>query len=432
MNGPDRYKTLRGHSSAGDDGNELGSLEGLDPVTGLPVLIYEFEGEPQAQADDLDSDNIPRILWSGSVQGRGRLVAALTPGWQRLAEDSQALTPALLLDAARALRDAARIGLAHGDLRPERLLMVGDSLLLEGFGVPWRPGVGRYRAPEVEGAGTTAGDVWSLARIVEQIGLTVDDETVSAVLEQCSAYDSSERPSAEELYLALESLTSPQVSVERDGGESSDDAWDHAKGPARLATAQTVAGPESEAPAEGRSRRSDGVSAEDPRDTARPGPSASPAEAVSRATTEAQPAVPVEKVRSRSADSAVPQEEPAEQRRRLILLGALMAAVVILALLAIYGPRGGDPPVAATLEDTVYVVEVQVSPDDLPPVTIHLISSPEGSSLGRGESLGTAPRHLALDREGTWAFQGSVQGRRSEVVEIEVPDERTVTFVVPP
>ena len=465
MNGPDRYRTLEGRAVEGTSGESLGYLEGVDPVTGLPVLIYDFEGEPLLSPGDLESDNIPHVLWSGRVDGGSRLVVALSPGWQRLAEDSGPLSDDQLLDAARALRDAAAAGVPHGDLNPQRLLVVQGRLQVEGHGVPRTAMQGRYSPAGVteatDAAATLEGDIYSFARVVEVLGLTDRDETVRAVLEQCTAPDPLDRPSAEELYLALEALAAQPSNDQTSatpGGETG--ATTGATTGAAAGTAASAATGATAGTGEHRPPRSPGTSeTESPAEAESPsvpeGPSAAESPSVaesgrtSAAATGNRPNLPkpagegspgpkgTGSSGEATARSAAPPPsvegtggERRERRIRLGLLGALMAAVVILALLALYGPRAQPSP-PRPLEDTVYVVEVEVVPTDLPPVTIHVLEAPAGSSYSRSDVIGTAPRHLALDRAGTWSFQGSLDGRRSEVVEIEVPEERTVTLVIP-
>lgn len=416
MNGPDRYRTLAGRATDAADGGQLGCLEGVDPVTGLPVLIYDFDGEPLAAPGVIDSPNIPKILWSGTDGERGRIVAALSPGWQRLSDSAGPLTIDRLLDAARALRDAASAGVVHGQLAPDRLLLVDGRLQIEGFGVPWRPRNGPYRAPEVTDAGTPEGDVYSLARTVGTLGFAPADETVNALLEQCMASDSTVRPSAEELYLALTALLPEPATggAQRRGAPGRAGATSH-----RTAAASSTPGVAGDAaptaaPKEPRNSGTAENAGELPTDRPRP-----PAVSTGPETARAPLPLPSE------------QEETRDKRVSLTLLGALMAAVILLAMLALYGPRGSAPAAPQPMEDIVYVVEVEVEPTDLPPVAIHVIQAPEGSAYARSDVIGTAPRHLALDRPGTWAFQGSLDGRVSEIVEIEVPEERNVTLVMP-
>jgi hypothetical protein len=413
MDAPDRYRPV----AQPEEFSGVVRVEGIDPVNGLPVLIYDFEGDPLLAVGELESDHVPRILWSGHAAGRGRIVAAI-PSDRRPVDASAdgPLLPEQLLDVVRALRDAARAGrqqsgVVHGDLRPDRLILSGGRLLVEGFGVPWAARPGPFQPPE-SSAGSPEGDVWSLAAVIRRLGWSLRDETIAAVIEQCLDPDPAARPTAEELCLALEALVAralekaPDEPTETTGRSDSTEQWR-----SDASQAAGVAGP-----AEGRNEQS--------RTTIEPAEPAGTAAAGVHETTVAEPA-------ASGAGSSSDREPPDERRRRLTLLGLLMTAVVVLALLAVFGPRGGGVPAVGSLETTVYVVEVVVTPEDLPPVTIHLVSSPPGSALARGVVLGTAPRHLALDRAGTWSFRGSLADRFSEVVEIEVPKDRSLTLTIP-
>ncbi len=115
------------------DEKGIATYSGIDPLTGLPVLIYTFAGKPPTNLHELESEAIPGILDSkfdgqtsqvAVVYARGYLPVAEIPAAERI----------LVLDSAKALRDAARAGVIHGDIRPERLLSASDHVLLEGFG----------------------------------------------------------------------------------------------------------------------------------------------------------------------------------------------------------------------------------------------------------------------------------------------------------
>lgn len=114
------------------------TYSGVDPVTGLPVLIYRFTGTPDPALARLDSEYLPRLLAWRDDGDSGVMVVA----WSSALVAAQAndLDNARLLDAARALADAAAAGLTHGDLKPERFMLAGNSVVLEGFGVPWQSG----------------------------------------------------------------------------------------------------------------------------------------------------------------------------------------------------------------------------------------------------------------------------------------------------
>src|SRR5690625_195476 len=131
------------------------TYSGLDPVTGLPVLIYRFSGPLNPALARLDRAFLPRLLaWREEDEG-GLVVVAWSSAYVPAA--GQALDNARLLDSAQALADAEAAGVSHGDLQPERFMLAGDSILIEGFGVPWQ------QAAEVN-------DVVNWARSVRALG----------------------------------------------------------------------------------------------------------------------------------------------------------------------------------------------------------------------------------------------------------------------
>jgi len=383
---------------------------GVDPGSGRHLLIYESTRPLPEEAQRFSSPHTPRVLHRNPSGEAGVQVVAVPADWERWSRKHGRLGSNQLLQAAATLRDAANAGLVHGDLRPHRFLVSRGRLLIEGYGIGW-PARGDYAAPELQGEGSEAGDVWSLAASILEIGLDSEDPTVQALLEQCLSADPDERPTAEELYLALSSLVQDEAAPEeavtpaaaappvrssteargRAGGEWSDSsAWNE-----REESTPSV-----------EYWKSDGSQGFDPYPD--------------------QDAAVLE---------AQAEYEEQARRRRVTLLAALGVAVVALVLLLLLLPGrggGGGPTVGAPAEATVYVVDIQVSPGNLPPVTLHLVEAPDGSSLAGRENLGTAPRQVALDRAGTWSFQGSVGQRRSEIVQIDVPEQRTLTLAIPP
>lgn len=115
----------------------------------------------------------------------------------------------------------------------------------------------------------------------------------------------------------------------------------------------------------------------------------------------------------------------------LILLTVLLVVMVFLL-------QRRDPQTAgrsdAVSQAVTYVVQVLVEPANLPPVTLYVLESPAASELRPNTILGTAPRSIALDAAGTWVFQGRFQGRESEPVTLQIPEQRasTITVVIPP
>lgn len=453
---PDRFQP----SSEGQEESAVRVTPGTDRHTSLPVLIYEFEGESPAPRADLE--NLPDIVESGFEEGRGWAVTSLPPGTRRWSQSEGPFSPAQLLSAVRAFREAAESELVHGDIRPERLLLVHDDksapppgrrVTIEGFGIPWKPDRNPFTAPESDGTATPAADVWALATVLQTTGFEPDDATVQAVLEQCRAADPELRPTAEELAEALEQLIGPSSSdPEEDSGRTEVAAFEETAVPEEASGRAEAAGAGEPSDPEETSGPEEGVVAGSSEDAfAQEDEAAAEVPAgfwTERVTTsnddrtgESQPPRaerPVVTGRLSPTpspldnDAAEAAETAGGNRNRPVLLAGLMAAVVILALLSFFWPGGSNAPANVTREATIYVVEVTVSPDDLPPVTVHLVSAPAGSSLAGGDRLGTAPRHLALDRAGTWAFRGSLGGRVSETIEIQVPDERSLELTIPP
>src|SRR5690606_6964198 len=118
-------------------GGGVTTHRGVDPVTGLAVLIYDFLGRPLAGPGDIDSDTVPAILAASFDGERGGLVAAIPTGATLVAPGESVVDDRFVLQTLQALRDAARAGVVHGDLGAERLLFAGGRVLVEGFGVPW-------------------------------------------------------------------------------------------------------------------------------------------------------------------------------------------------------------------------------------------------------------------------------------------------------
>ncbi len=59
------------------------------------------------------------------------------------------------------------------------------------------------------------------------------------------------------------------------------------------------------------------------------------------------------------------------------------------------------------------------------------MESPNESEFRPGTVLGSAPMKVVFDVPGTWLIQGEFQNRRSDIVSLNVPEERAVTIVIP-
>src|SRR5690625_7580846 len=107
------------------------------------------------------------------------------------------------------------------------------------------------------------------------------------------------------------------------------------------------------------------------------------------------------------------------------MFSSLLVLSAVLIVLLLLARRDGTDSVPATATQAMtYVINVQVEPADLPPVNLYVLESPAASQFSAGDGLGTAPRRIALDAEGTWVFEGRFQGRVSDAVRIAIPEDR--------
>ena len=185
------------------------TFAGRDAINGLPVRLYSFMGEPKAREGELISDFIPPILSSSFSGAAGEVVSAFSGGFRRL---KGAVEPrqveALLRETAAALDDAARAGVVHGDLSPERVFFDREAgaagrFILEGYGVPWPVRPSEFSAPERIGGASFAGDIFSWARTVKHLSGPLPGD-LRDLLDRCLSADPAERPHAREVRAALE------------------------------------------------------------------------------------------------------------------------------------------------------------------------------------------------------------------------------------
>jgi hypothetical protein len=119
-------------------------------------------------------------------------------------------------------------------------------------------------------------------------------------------------------------------------------------------------------------------------------------------------------------------------RRRLFMITALLILSAVFAGLALFarGSTAWNQPAAAVGPPVTYIIDVQVDPPNLPPVTLPVLQSPQGSAFKPGTIVGTAPRKIALDRPGNWVFEGRFQELRSAPAAISIPEEKNRTVVI--
>ncbi len=191
------------------------TFTGVDLITGMPVLIYTLPERPAA-IPSVYSEFIPTILETGFEHELGYVVAASAPGYAPLKPTlSQPRLEWLARTSARALADAHAGGLHHGNLEPVHFLVSGDSLMLEGWGLPWGEALADYRAPE--GGASAAADVFAWARSLQALGrgnprLMLEGEMGRWIAHGLNAKPQ-DRPTAQEMVMALEKLLTQGVTA---------------------------------------------------------------------------------------------------------------------------------------------------------------------------------------------------------------------------
>lgn len=487
MNASNRYQSQELYLQQSD----ISCYRGVDPLTGLAVLIYTFPGGPTASVGRVESENIPGILVSSFDDAVGQVVTAYSPHYRPIAQEGD-LDDGMVVEVLRAVRDAAHAGVVHGDLRPERLLQAQGHVLIEGYGVPWHPVDHDATAPEVAGGGepTLPADVYAIASTLLTLGGDRISTAVRRTLRTALATDPDDRPTASALFTMVRSASGDTVagpsrsfdeltlptggpSDEPDGGSPNAGQPNDATAERRSLSAtrsdfeldlefvlDTSAmppadtAPRPDTPALGRdaanarlpadANAGAGTTEDDEPDpitlTSDPGLSAGPPESKHPTFVKAPP--PGATYRAGSLDEAVPPApirvdlpRPAERRRRsrrgpLLLLGVLVLGGG-LAALAFLG-QGGLAPAPSSADNVNYIVSVQVQPNNLPPVDLYVAKSPAGSATPAGTIMCRAPCKVVLDRKGTWQFVAQFQGRRSAPADVTLPGQRSVVVNFPP
>ncbi|MEJ2357228.1 MAG: hypothetical protein P8Y13_03985 [Deinococcales bacterium] len=217
MTAPSRYQSQELYLQQGD----ISCYRGVDPLTGLAVLIYTFPDRPTVAVGGLESENVPGILVSTFDDNSGQVVTAYSPHYGLVAPGESVVDDHFTLEALRAVRDAARTGVVHGDLRAGRLLYAQGHVLIEGYGVPWRPVDPDVTAPEVAagGAPSLAADVYAVAATLLLLGGDNLSNEVAGALRSALAADARKRPAAATLFADVRracggTLTPPPRSFE--------------------------------------------------------------------------------------------------------------------------------------------------------------------------------------------------------------------------
>lgn len=398
------------------------SYEGLDALTGLPVLIYRFPGRPMPSIGELESDNIPGILHSSFDGLEGELVVAFAPSYKPLTDP---VTPsgvlALLLDSATALKDAAHAGVIHGNLKPERFLRGNGHHLIEGYGVRWAAEASPYTAPEALVGASFPGDVFSWAKSAEFLCGPHLPEELAPLVQASLSLDPQERPLARTLHEAVSTLAEAVMRDSPDSGIAPHITGvfePYAVAPEDGGMDESWGGRGGEDGGEGGGGESGGGEAEsDPGFVRRLPPGAKYRDG---AAAEAPPPAPI----------VLPKEErkgvgfPPGRSRRPLLLVALAASVAVLAFLALLWQRPSEFA-------SRYPVTIAVQPDDVQGARVVVVSAPPGAEYRPGREIRNVPGRIELER-GEWVVQAVYQNRLSDHVRFSVPEQRSITVAIPP
>lgn len=187
---------------------------GVDPVTGLPVLIYIFEGRPRVTVGRLEADTIPSILAArfNSEKNKGQVVVAHSEERQQVERvASQDEAQLLLLDTAKAVAAAASAKVVHGDIYPGRFWIEAGHYWLEGYGVNWHGADERFSPPEQ--SVSLQGDVFSWAQSVYDMAGHAMPRAMTKLVATCLADDPEQRPTAGSLLEQLQALADGATST---------------------------------------------------------------------------------------------------------------------------------------------------------------------------------------------------------------------------
>jgi hypothetical protein len=425
----------------------------VDPITGLPVLVYRFAGTPVSAARSIDSDDVWRVLEHGVDDRGGYLVTDVIEGAASIEARPAALDDHGAERAFAAAAAAASRGVVHGDLGAHRLYRRGADVWIEGYGVPWTDGTPQddarslarsllaLRGHVLTGPAVAAlqrasedGDAAAAAKSLRAAGRA--RKTDPAAREPAPPPDARSLPDAP-------AQPHPPASPGTPLGEGATPRPQRNAASAEFDRVRVGAVPDGEAatPGSGAAPGSPYVAPDFPGPAPmRAAPDAVAPSPAGRAAADPGPRfskAPPPDVTYRSGAFAPPERDgPARvaavvasvrDRRRVWLLGLLVVAAMALALVTVMG-REASPAREAIGSGGSYVVDVRVEPASLPPVSLVIVASPPGSQHAPNTVIRTVPDKVVLDREGTWQLQGRFDGRRSQIVTIAVPRDQLVVL----
>lgn len=470
------------------------TYRGLDPLTGLDVLIYDFAGRPTLGTGSLSSQSILTVLSATvkrSADGEsGTLVAALPSGASLVAPGEAVVDDRFVLQALQAVLDAQRQEIVHGDITASRILYAKGRVYLEGYGVPWRTN-GALPTP----AQALHADLQALVKaLLELAGDNLSAE-VAVALRSALAEGSYPPMTAQRLFSIIKRLSGGAVTVPTSGFTDLTlpvtPGYDPVEQPPARPTTQAATGtppsqpqpatgaqrpagtvPSRPAPASPQSGRLGNSAAVTPGREART-PQAAPGayptdpdpitlnsdpglvaphaagpnpggEFTPRDTSPGfvkdlppgatyRPGNLEESLRPAPFRFEKGEERAARVRswRGPALLLLLFLTAGLAAYLAFVANQSNDPA-GGGLGLFQHTIDVSVTPTNLPPVSLVVDQSPPGSTYRPGTVMGSVPRRVPFDVAGTWVVHAEFRDRVTESVTLVVPDVSAITLVFPP
>lgn len=433
---------------------------GVDPITGLDVLIYDFPGRPTMSEGPPVSDHLLKVLQADvrEVDGRarGRLVVAYPSGATLLAPGESVVDDRFVLSALEGLRDAQARGLVHGDLTQSRILYSYGEVAIEGYGVPWHLAKGTTG----DAKALAHADVVGLAKGLLALAASDLSVEVASALKAAASTATSPPMTSDRLYGIVKRLAGGAVKVPASGFTEltlptvpvpRKSAPEPSEAPAQRPRSDPTTAPERPpAAAQGQAPRQQRKAEPKPTPldpepiTLVSDPGLTPPRPVSPKDSSpgfVKALPPGAKYRHGNLEEGprpAPirmdgQESLGRVSRRAWRGPALLLLMLLVAGFAAYltllNQNSADDPVTSAFEN--YLVEVSVMPANLPPVQLVVDQSPAGSDSTPGTVMAAVPRSVTFDAAGRWVVHGRFQGRETPPVTLNVPQDTAITLTFP-
>ncbi len=430
--------------------------QGVDPITGLEVLIYDFPGTPSLKSGAALSEHVLKVLraevYEEAGARRGRVVAAFPNGASLVAPGESAVDDRFVLQALEGLRDAQARGVVHGDLSASRLLYTHGDVGIEGYGVPWHT----TKGADGDVKGLLHADVVGMAKALLTLGGADVSTEVVAALRAATSATTAPPMTAERLYGIVKRLAGGAVKVPASG--FTELTLPTFPVPPTSATEEARSGVSPPKTTRAATERDRQRAAPTPSRDAGPKPTPLDPEPITLVSdpglTPARPLSPRDSspgfvkapppgatYRHGNLDEGprpAPirmdgQESYGRATRRawrgpaLLLLMLLVAGFA--AYLALLNQNSDSDALTGAFES--YLVDVSVLPANLPPVQLVVDQSPAGSNNPPGTVMAAVPRSVTFDAAGRWVVHGRFQGRETPPVTLEVPQDTAIALTFP-